>query len=35
MHCKTAIAIVALGITLPAAAQESYTVDPNHTFPSF
>lgn len=35
MNCKAAVAIVVLGITLPAAAQEVYVGDPAHTFAYF
>ncbi len=35
MHCNAAVAIVALGITLPAAAQEVYVGEPAHTIASF
>lgn len=35
MHCKAVVAIVALGMTLPAAAQEVYVGDPPHTWAFF
>lgn len=35
MHCKAVVAIIALGITLPAAAQEVYVADPAHTYAYF
>ncbi len=35
MHSKLVLFVAAFGLALPVSAQESYTVDPNHTFPSF
>ena len=35
MYCKAAVALVALAISLPAAAQEVYVGDPGHTMASF
>jgi polyisoprenoid-binding protein YceI len=35
MYCKVAIAVFALGVTLPAAAQEVYVGDPAHTYAYF
>ena len=35
MHCKAALALVALVMTPPAAAQEVYVGDPAHTFAFF
>lgn len=35
MHCKAAVAIVALALTFPAVAQEVYVSDPPHTWAFF